>query len=209
MKRNFVFPALVLIFQLTSCREKPAEVEISETRELTSLDEDQVLNATSAEQFLPAEFRAQIQGAQGIVQAGAEWTYQLPAADWKEAPTRQFRDVNLTFGEGESAGEAYLSVVGGGVQPNVVRWFRQFGNTAPALSELGELTFLGKKAYLIETSGRYEPGMGRPAKGGQALLGAIVDDGGRQVTVKMIGPEAEINSRRDQFLKFVASLKRK
>ena len=74
---------------------------------------------------------------------------------------------------------------------------------------MGRLKFLGQQGYFAETAGRYEPGMGRPGKDGQALLGALVENQGRLVTVKMIGPEAEVLARREQFIKFVASLQRK
>ncbi len=213
MNVGLIFLVGMLVFSMVSCREKPEEVEISETRELTSLDEEPAVNATSSEQFLRPEVAAQIGGfASPIKNKGDEaskWAYQLPAADWKELPSRVFREVNLTFGNGEQMGEIYLSVVGGGVEGNVNRWYGQFGNPVKPLAELGRLDFLGKKAYLVEAVGRYEAGRGKPGKDGQALLGAVVESEGRLVTVKMIGPEKEVHTRREQFLKFVASLKRK
>ena len=196
-----------------SCRKQPAEVDISETRVLTTLDEEPEVNATSAEQFLPPEILEQLKGSgqriegNGAASEVAPWSYQIPAADWGEAGKKPMRDVNLIFGEGDAQGEVYLSVVGGGIQPNVDRWFRQFGAETKPISEMGRLDFMGQKGYLVEATGRYEPGMGRPGKDGQALLGAIVENEGRLVTVKMIGPEAEIATRRQQFIKFVASLK--
>ncbi|MGJ8724038.1 MAG: hypothetical protein ACSHYB_05735 [Roseibacillus sp.] len=215
MKTIVLVPALLLGLVSVSCRKQPAEVDISQTRVLTTHDEEPAVNATSAEQFLPPEILAQIEGSgqkidggEGDAKSSSPWTYQMPAADWKVAEKKPMRDVNLTFGEGETQGEVYLSVVGGGIQPNVDRWFRQFGSATKSLTEMGQLDFIGKKGYLVETAGRYEPGMGRPGKDGQALLGAIVENEGRLVTVKMIGAEAEIASRREQFIKFVASLQR-
>lgn len=215
MKRLILFPAATVILATSSCRKPPAVVEVSETRELTSHDQEPAVNATSAEQFLPPDILKQIQDSGQTVPGDASggdgvspWTYEMPASDWKVADDKPMREVNLSFGEGESEGEIYLSVVGGGVKPNVDRWFRQFGSEIRPLTELGQLDFMGKKGYLIEAAGRYEPGMDRPGKDGQALLGAIVENEGRLVTVKMIGPEAEIATRREQFLRFVASLKR-
>ncbi|MDQ8189955.1 hypothetical protein [Roseibacillus persicicus] len=214
MKARAFLPVLLFGLVTVSCR-KPDEVEISETRVLTTLDEEPAVNATSSEQFLPPEVLSQIQ-ASGQSLDGSEaaagssaWIYLLPAADWKEADKAPMREVNLTFGDGEQAGEVYLSVSGGGLQPNVDRWYRQFGADTQPIAELGRLEFLGKQGYLVEATGRYEPGMGRPGKDGQALLGAIVEDQGRLVTVKMIGPEADVQARREQFVKFVASLARK
>ena len=216
MNKEMLLALSALAFFSVSCRQQPAEVAISETRKLTSHDEEPPVNATSAEQFLPPEILEQIQnsgqkidGGQTSASEKSPWTYQMPAPDWKVAEQKPLREVNLTFGEGESQGGVYLSVVGGGIQPNVDRWFRQFGNESKPLAEMGQLDFMSKKGYLVEAAGRYEPGMGRPGKDGQALLGAIVEHEGRLVTVKMIGPEAEISTRREQFLKFVASLQRK
>lgn len=217
MKVFRFFPAVAALFALASCREKPAEVEISETRELTLLDEEPAVNASSAEQFLPPEVLSQIEGSGQNVGGGtsggsaaqSSWTYQMPSADWMLGPDKAMREVNLTFGDGDGMGEVYLSVVGGGIQPNVDRWFRQFGSETQPIASLGRLEFMGKQGYLVETAGRYEPGMGRPGRDGQALLGALVENEGRLITVKMIGPESEIASRREQFLKFVASLQKK
>lgn len=216
MKAIALVSSLGLALLLVSCRKQPAEVEISQTRPLTSHDDEPAVDATSAEQFLPPDILRQIQDSgQKIPGAGEDsgstssWTYRLPAADWKEEELKPMREINLSFGEGENEGEIYLSLVGGGLQPNVDRWFRQFGNATKPLAELGQLDFLGQKGYLIEASGRYEPGMGRPGKDGQALLGAMVEYEGRLATIKMIGPEDEIATRREQFLKFVASVARK
>ena len=214
MKTIALVSALSLGLILVSCRKQPAEVNITETRVLTTLDEEPAVNATSAEQFLPPDILAQLESSGQRIQGnGSEaevspWTYEMPAADWSVAEKKPMRDVNLNFGEGEAQGEIYLSVVGGGIQPNVDRWFRQFGAETKPITEMGQLDFMGGKGYLVETAGRYEPGMGRPGQDGQALLGAITEDNGRLVTVKMIGPEAEIATRREQFIKFVASLQR-
>ena len=183
MKTIALVPTLLLGFVAVSCRKQPAEVDISQTRVLTTLDQEPELNATSAEQFLPPEILAQIQASgqkfegDGADPAKLGWNYQMPAADWKQAADKPMRDVNLAFGDGDSQGEIYLSEVGGGIKPNIDRWFRQFGAAPQPLSEMGQLDFLGKKGYFAEAAGRYEPGMGRPGKDGQALLGAIVEDG--------------------------------
>ena len=214
MKTIALVSSLSLGLVSVSCRKQPAEVNISQTRVLTTLDEEPEVNATSAEQFLPPEILEQLKGSGQMIEGNGSapmvspWSYRMPAPDWKEAEKKPMRDVNLTFGEDDAEGEIYLSVVGGGIQPNVDRWFRQFGSETKPVSEMGQLDFLGKKGYLIETAGRYEPGMGRTGKDGQALLGAIVEDGGRLVTVKMIGAEGEIALRREEFIKFVASLQR-
>ena len=205
MKSLLLLPVLVV---LVSCKGPAAEVAVSQTRELTTKDESFKVNASSAERFLSADIMAQINAQGGLSPEGGAsgWTYVLPA-DWKAAESRPLREVNLSFGA-ENPGEVYLSLSGGGVQPNSDRWFRQFGLSPKPLSELGRVSFLGGQAYLVEAEGRYEPGMGRAGKDGQGLLGVLIEREGRLVTVKMIGEAAEVASRREEFILFVDSIKR-
>ncbi|MBK1835504.1 hypothetical protein [Roseibacillus ishigakijimensis] len=214
MKPLLLAPLFLCGLSLLSCRQEK-EVTISETRPLTSLDEDPAINASSDEQFLPPEVLAQVKASGqstggGTASAeGSAWQFELPAEDWTVVPKTAMREVNLTFGEGEQQGEIYLSVSGGGIKPNADRWFRQFGAEPQPIAELERVEFLGESAYLVSAQGRYEPGMGRPGEDGQGLLGVLVESEGRIVTVKMIGPEEEVTQRREQFLAFLASLARK
>ena len=204
MKSLLLLPALVI---LVSCKKPATEVDVSQTRELTTKDESPKINATNAERFLSAELIAQVnaQGGLGPGTGAAAWAYSLPPT-WKEAPPRSLREVNLIFGD-ENSGEVYLSRSGGGIKPNSDRWFRQFGLPPKGLNEMEQVPFLGGQAYLVAAEGRYEPGMGRPGKDGQGLLGVLLEREGRLITVKMIGDAADVASRREEFLKFVASIK--
>jgi hypothetical protein len=201
-----LLPLFTLLIFLVSCKEPVAEVEVTTTRPLTTADQNPVIGASDAEQFLPPEVRSQVEGAESG-ESVKEWDYQLPDG-WRREEDRPMREVNLTFGPAESAGEVYLTVVGGNLKANADRWFRQFGQEPKPLSEMQRVPFLGDEAFFIEAEGRYEPGMGQSAKAEQALLGVIADREGRVVTVKMVGPKETVLAERVRFLKFLSSLKR-
>lgn len=171
---------------------------------MTTEDEAPVINASAAERFLPEQARQQMAAGDVGGGPGAGWSYSLPEG-WREAGARMMRKVNLAFGED---GEVYLSEVGGGLKPNADRWFKQFGNEPKELATLETIPFLGQQVVLVETAGRYEPGMGRPGKDGQALLGILAETPKGLVTIKMIGAEDEVKSQRENFLAFVASVQR-
>jgi len=180
---------------------------VEETRELTSVDEGVVANATSAERFLGNQGQKAL-ASRGLQDSGGGkkggWSYELPTG-WVEAETKIFREVNLTFGKG---GEVYLSQVGGGLKPNIDRWFRQFGGEPKALKDLERISFLGQQAYLVDAEGRFEPGMGKEGKDNQSLVGVVVETPQGVVTVKMTGAADEVAAQRGEFLKFLATLKR-
>lgn len=203
MKALLILPVVLLV---SSCEKPVAEVEVTSTRPLNSADESPRINASDDEQFLPPEVLAQI-NAQQESEASGEWTYILPEG-WSELESSQFREVNITFGTGETPGELYVTTVGGTLQDNIRRWFGQFAVEPPALTDLVKVPFLGEQAYFVEAQGRYEPGMRKPSQDGQALLGVVGERNGRIVTVKMVGPEEIVLSQRSEFIKFISSLKR-
>jgi hypothetical protein len=195
-----------VIFLLVSCKEPAAEAEVTSTRTLTTADESPAIGASDAEQFLPPEVRSQIEG-QDKPDIDRKWDYNLPDG-WRKADKRRMREVNLTFGPAEAPGQVYLTVVGGKVEANADRWFRQFGKEPEPLADLKKVPFMGDEAVFIETQGRYEPGMGKEPQPNQALFGVLAQRDGRIVTVKMVGPKKTVLAERVHFLKFVASLKR-
>ncbi|MDP0490285.1 MAG: hypothetical protein Q7Q71_04460 [Verrucomicrobiota bacterium JB023] len=196
-------PAALLLLaalSLSSCRKSGDEVAVEETRPLSTMDESPKLNATSSERFLPPDLQQQMPE---MPEAEGNWSYDLPAG-WRDAGPRMMREINLAFGEG---GEAYVSLSGGTLQDNVDRWYGQFGAEPQAVETLPRIEMLGGEAIVIEAQGTYSPGMGRPAKEGQALLGAMIVKDGRIATLKLTGPADEVASQREAFLQFAASLK--
>lgn len=115
----------------------------------------------------------------------------------------------VTYTVGET--ECYVTVLsgdGGGIPMNLNRWLGQLG--LPALSEetlenLPPLDVLGAPAPLLEAVGPYT-GMGSEPRPGTALLGVASIASGQGVFIKMIGPEAEVATEKENFIAFCESL---
>jgi hypothetical protein len=96
------------------------------------------------------------------------------------------------------------------VQDNVNRWLKQFGAApvdAAGISKLRSVTVAGTAGVWVEAEGQYTGPMGAEPKPGFALAGAIAAMNGRIVTVKMVGPKAEVEAARPVLEKFAAGLK--
>jgi hypothetical protein len=186
-----VFGGAVL---LPGCKSRPAEVDILETRELTTEDHAPKLNATSAERFLGAR-------------APRSYRHELPDG-WSERPASMLRKLNFAIGP-EGEGEVYLSETQGDVASNLNRWRGQFGLEALPPSEIEKLPSvpaLGGGMSMLRLSGTYSPGMGRPDREGFALAGAIGVRDGMVITIKMVGPEELVAAEAERFESFLGSL---
>ncbi|NIP92023.1 MAG: hypothetical protein GWO24_00505, partial [Akkermansiaceae bacterium] len=177
---------------LIGCSDPPAEVEIDETRELTSKDERARLFTSSWRRFRPGE---------------RHYLHEVPEG-WVRQPGTPMRKLNFAVGAG-GEGEAYLSETMGSLEDNVNRWRGQFG-LAPLsgteVSALPRVLALGAELTLVEATGDYAAGMGRPPQSGYALAGVIGSTGDGVITVKMVGPEEVVEAERDRFLDFCKSL---
>lgn len=192
---------MLILAGLTACKEKPEEVEISETRDLTTGDRRTKLNATHGERF------GEDEGAGGSQSGG--FRYTLPEG-WKEQPLKPMRSLNFAAGKNSEV-EIYLSEVGGSLPENITRWYGQFAATPPTAEELAKLPllpFLGQQGVLVEVSGTYSHGFGRSPAPGSALAALIVAANGGVVTVKMVGPEAVVKAELEHFKAFCVSLTR-
>ncbi len=177
----------------TSCEKKAGRVTIEETRNLTAKDREPKLFATSDERFRDAK-PAPVKG-------------DAPE-NWLALPSAQFRELNYRFGE-SGLGEVYVSLSGGTVGDNVNRWVRQFGRDplSPAdLAAMEKTAIAGTEGVWVEAAGNYAAGMGQEAKPGYALAGVIAEVGGRILTLKMVGPEAEVEKEKALLKGFAASL---
>jgi hypothetical protein len=128
------------------------------------------------------------------------FTYEVPTG-WEQLPPRQFREVNLKVGEVE----CYVSTVtGGGLAGNTNRWRRQMGlapYSAQELEKLPRRKVLKREGVRVECTGTFR------SKPGYKLHALYVEFPAFAVSVKMIGPEAEVDTARAGFEKFVDSLK--
>lgn len=178
---------------LTSCGEDET-VEIDETRRITLRDTKVKLHANSDERFRNT--------------LASPVTATVPQG-WLQVPATEFRLLNYRFGD-QGSGEVWVSVASGGLLQNVNRWLAQFNGSpldAAGLEALPRVPVgqMGDGIW-VEAEGLYTPGMGRPAKPGQALAGIILDNGNRLLTIKMVGSVAEVEAQKDVLKVFSASI---
>lgn len=152
-------------------------------------------------------------GQPGAGAGGAPTTGRPPSpvtwtspAGWSEIPsTSQFREV--TFRRGSV--EMYVSLSVGDALGCVNRWAGQI--SAPDLDTtdleaLPKLPSMGREAYVYEAVGPFR-GMRDPAPlPDQRMVAALVSHMGQNVTLKMIGPNADVAAARADFDSLLSSL---
>jgi hypothetical protein len=176
----------------SSCREE-SEIVVTETRELTTRDVKPKLSATSDERFRNAK-PSPVKG-------------RAPE-NWLSVPPSQFRLLNYRFGT-SGTGEVWVSKAAGSVLDNVNRWLGQFGTAAidqAALDKLPRVPIAGGTGVWVMADGEYAAGMGAPPKPGFALAGVVAFIGGDILTVKMVGPKAEVDAARSDLEVFAKSI---
>ena len=129
-------------------------------------------------------------------------------------PSMQFRALQYAVpaeGVNSPAAELVFSVFpagdGGPVDANLDRWSNQFraGNAA-AESKRSQSTVNGMQVSRVESVGDYM-GMGAAApRPGYMQLGAIVQAPGRTVFMKVVGPQATVESNRAAFEAMIAGI---
>lgn len=176
----------------SACRENP-EVVVTVTRDVTTRDKPPRLFATSDERFRDAK-PSPVKG-------------RAPE-NWLSVPATQFRLLNYRFGA-SGQGEVWVTRAAGSVLDNVNRWLGQFG-AAPidqaVLDGLRKIPLAGGSGVWVETEGEYASGMGTPPKPGFALAGVVASINGEILTVKMVGPKAEVEAARADLENFANSL---
>ena len=174
---------------LVSCKELPKEVEITEQRELTQYDD-------------PTVFKT---GYDRIIA-------KTQPLEWRRVNGTEFRVLNYAAGEST---EIAVGIVGaGGLLANFNRWEREYGaqneEVMTSLSGLQRVIMMGREAYMIQLKGFFQKKVaGQLMKfEGWSTTGVICDVGeGVLVTVKMMGPEAEVVAQQDNFMDFLQNLK--
>lgn len=177
----------------SACQEKK-EVVVTETRESTSRDKAPKLFATSDERFRDAK-PSPVKG-------------ETPDG-WLAMPASQFRLLNYRFGD-SGQGEVWVSLANGSVLDNVNRWLGQFSAAkldAAGLEKLPSATIAGSTGKWVEASGNYVGGMGADPKSGFALAGVVTSINGQILTLKMVGPKAEVDAAKPVLEIFAKSLR--
>ncbi len=195
--------AIALLF--SSCNERK-EVTVTETRTATTRDASPKLFATNDERFQPSPMKSEALPVTESPPAGPIKGETPPG--WTQLASSQFRLLNYRFGE---SGEVWVSLSGGAILDNVNRWRRQFKGdplNPDDLSKLQPMTIAGASGVFVTAEGLYEPGMGNPEKPGFALAGVVASlSDGRILTVKMVGPKAEVTAAQPVLETYIKSLK--
>jgi hypothetical protein len=146
----------------------------------------------------------------GAAQAGApgfEWT--TPEGFEEKRPPGQMREVDFRLRRDPQV-ECYLSVAQGGIAANVLRWRKQMALepiSPAAVAGLPQEPFLGQGGVLVDLEGTFV-GMGQSEpRPGYRMLGLLVEEPGRTVTLKMIGPAGVVAEERESFLALARSFK--
>ncbi len=184
---------LASVFALAACEEKK-EITVTESRAPTTRDASPKLSATSDERFRDAK--------------PSPVTAEAPAG-WLALPASQMRLLNYRFGE-SGMGEVWVSMSGGSVLDNVNRWLGQFAAEpldAAGLAELPSVSIAGEVGKWVTTAGDYAGGMGAPPKPGFGLAGAVASVKGQILTVKMVGPKAEVEAAKPALESYIRSLR--
>lgn len=167
---------------------------VTETRVKTTKDRAPKLFATSDERFRDVKPSPVMGDA---------------PENWLALPAKQFRELNYKFGE-SGLGEVYVSITGGSILENVNRWLKQFGAdevSAQELVDAEKVLMAGEQGIWVEASGTFGAGMGgTDAKPGYGLAGVITVVEGKLITLKMIGPEDEVDAEKDALKAFAESL---
>ncbi|MBD3334898.1 MAG: hypothetical protein GF355_05230 [Candidatus Eisenbacteria bacterium] len=148
-------------------------------------------------------------------------TLHIPEGWAKEKPESAMRAAQIHLPsprEDVAAGQITIFHFGpgggGGIQPNLQRWARQFaqpdGADPMAVATLDEMKVNGLTVHTIEVAGRYQASS--MVSGGTEydepdwkLLGAIVEGSGGPWFIKGVGPQEVMTFHRDDFYEFLRS----
>jgi hypothetical protein len=179
---------------MSSACQKEKEITVTETREPTTRDASPKLFATNDERFRDAK--------------PSPVVAETPPT-WLALPATQLRLLNYRFGE-SGTGEVSVSLSTGSVLDNVNRWLHnQFGGEAidaAGLAKLPPVTLAGNTGVWVITEGAYKNMQAEPIAG-FALAGVIVPVGGKIVTVKMVGPKAEVEAAKPALQTYIKSVR--
>ena len=127
----------------------------------------------------------------------------LPAG-WTLGGDRPMRLMTLVT----PAGELSVSRAGGGLVPNLGRWYGQMGQSGPSEAELAALTrvpMLGTEAVLVDLVGPFS-GMGADDYDEARLLGLVCPVGPDHLFLKLVGLPQPVAAERLRLVQFAQSL---
>jgi hypothetical protein len=150
-------------------------------------------------------------GATSTVSAGpSAYAWDAPES-WTPQPTSPLRQANFSAGP-EGQVEIYMTVLpgsGGGIAANINRWRKQMGLddiADEAVAQLPKLEVLGGEAVHVDFEGTYT-GMGDEQHAGYRMAGALLEQDGKAIFLKMVGPADAVEAEQEAFKAFAQSLR--
>jgi hypothetical protein len=145
--------------------------------------------------------------ASGAPDSNFKWT--VPDG-WRAGPEKMMRLATFFVGDDDAT---EISVIplggnGGGMVPNIQRWYEQMGQDAPsadAIAKLPTVKILAHDCPLVEVTGSFS-GMGRSDLTEAALIGSICELPDQALFIKMTGPSQTVLAEKDSFVAFCLSL---
>lgn len=141
-------------------------------------------------------------------------TFEKPAAfTAKQLPPGGMRAAQLEFAKDGKAAEIIFfhfgAGQGGGTQANIDRWLAMFQEGKDKIGAKTEKKKAGKgEVHYVEAEGTFMSGMPggqRTPQPGTRLIGAIIEDAGGNIYVRMTGPAAVVKAADADFRKMVES----
>lgn len=132
--------------------------------------------------------------------------WQAPAS-WRSGPTKPMRAATFLVGP-DPAAECYITVLpgeSGGLRNNINRWRDQLGQPDLSQEQVDALT----RIPMLASSGRLLEIDGVGTAEGKKMLAALSIRPGRSVFVRLTGPKALLESERENFRAFAASIQEK
>lgn len=188
----------------------PSELskEITEVRTTAKPDRDLDPNMSTAARF---GYRMVTSGEDGGDAHGStdELGWTRPQG-WAEVQSTSMRNPNFVIGANPDA-QCYVTTLsgdGGGIAANINRWRGQLSLAplgATEIEGLERITVLDEPAVFVQWTGEYR-GMGGGGQADTLLAGALLEQRGRAVFIKMVGPASQLEGEIGRFKEFCASL---
>lgn len=193
---------LVLAALLSGCGGTSPVIEVERVREKGRVVE---LGKTIDDRFFVQKKKPELpdQATQETLIADL-LVWKVPKG-WEQLSVKPFRLINLKFGEIE----CYVSfLTGGGAAGNINRWRGEMGQGPLSNAEIDKLEavqIFERDGRLLDISGIYNPRRSAP-RPGYRLRAIYADFPNFAMSVKLIGPAAEVLAQDLAFRDFCASL---
>ncbi len=141
---------------------------------------------------------------EGAVIRTMGWSIPVPAGWQREEPAGSMRAAQYTIpGEGGAAEFVLFRGIGGGVEPNILRWIGQVSDYTMDPERETRTLDGGLKVHIVEMVGTYQVGQMMGGSGmpeSDTRFVGLVLEGGPQgdVFIRVVGPNATLEPRADE-----------